>query len=445
MEGSGADRFEDEELTSEHWRWTILASMADYIDAGSIVAGAVGLAVWAQTYGMSESLVGLLAAISSNAISAGVGAIIGGRLGDLYGRKRIYQYDLLLYAFGTLWIVFVQNIWMLIIGYILVGLAVGADVPTSWTLISEFSPAEARGKLMSVTNIFWYIGPLVTLGLALPLVPFGLLGIRILWAHLTVAAIITWFFRRGMVESERWRASRDESATAANGGQTQTSVTAEDAGAFAMSELRDLFSGRNLKALVFITAVYGAWNLVAGTYGFFYPYILETLGSTSRAASYGLQALWFITAMIGVAVVFMRYGDRTNRRVLYGISALMQTVGFVLFLIFPVSNIAVAIANVVLFGFGHGIAAWPLYRVWSVELFPTKIRSTAQGVITGIMRIGLGFWSFAVPVLAATGFKTVALILALLLTFSLVTGLLFAPNTGGKSLETIQEERERSA
>jgi inositol transporter-like SP family MFS transporter len=105
------------------------------------------------------------------------------------------------------------------------------------------------------------------------------------------------------------------------------------------------------------------------------------------------------------------------------------------------SNLPVAVANVVLFGFGHGMAAWPLYRIWSVELFPTPIRSIAQGVITGIIRIALGFWSFVVPVLAATGFETVALILALLLTYCLVVGLLFTPNTGGKTLETIQEER----
>ena len=51
-------------------------------------------------------LVGLIGAFSSNAISAGVGALIGGWLCDRYGRKRIYQWDLLLYAFGLLWIIF---------------------------------------------------------------------------------------------------------------------------------------------------------------------------------------------------------------------------------------------------------------------------------------------------------------------------------------------------
>src|SRR5919197_975612 len=118
-------------VTGQVWRWTVLASMASYIDAGSIV--------------------GLLAAFSSNAISTAVGALIGGRLGDLWGRKRIYQFDLLVYAFGILWIVFAQSTWMLFVGYVLVGLAVGADVPTSWSLVGEFSPNRARARLLGLT------------------------------------------------------------------------------------------------------------------------------------------------------------------------------------------------------------------------------------------------------------------------------------------------------
>ena len=49
---------------------------------------------------MSSTTVGLLAALGPNAFGAAIGALIGGRLGDLFGRKRIYQYDLLVYGLG---------------------------------------------------------------------------------------------------------------------------------------------------------------------------------------------------------------------------------------------------------------------------------------------------------------------------------------------------------
>src|ERR687894_268418 len=138
---NGAD---DGQVTGQQWYWTALSAMASYIDAGSIVAIAAGLALWADYLSLSTTTIGLLAAFGPNAMGAALGAVIGGRLGDKLGRKRIYQYDLLLYAFGTLWMVFAFNTPMLIIGTFLVGLAVGADVPTSLALVGELAPSKAR-------------------------------------------------------------------------------------------------------------------------------------------------------------------------------------------------------------------------------------------------------------------------------------------------------------
>jgi MFS family permease len=86
----------------ETWKNTILAGLANYIDAGSIVAGSVALALWAETYHLSPRFLGLIGAFSANAIAAGVGALVGGWLCDRYGRKKIYQYDML---FLCLWYV----------------------------------------------------------------------------------------------------------------------------------------------------------------------------------------------------------------------------------------------------------------------------------------------------------------------------------------------------
>src|ERR1700755_228002 len=97
---------QDGALTRTDWRNTILAGLANYIDAGSIVAGAAGLTLWTKLFGLSSSFVGVIGAFSSNAISAGVGALIGGWLCDKLGRKRIYQWDLLAYALGVVLVIF---------------------------------------------------------------------------------------------------------------------------------------------------------------------------------------------------------------------------------------------------------------------------------------------------------------------------------------------------
>src|SRR3546814_1573959 len=107
----------------EDWKNTILAGLANYIDAGSIVAGAAALALWVEAYRLDTDLVGLIGAFGPNAIAAGIGALIGGRLCDLFGRKKIYQYDMLFYAFGMLWLVFAMNAWMVVTGFFQIGRA----------------------------------------------------------------------------------------------------------------------------------------------------------------------------------------------------------------------------------------------------------------------------------------------------------------------------------
>ena len=79
------------------WKKTLIAGLISYIDAGSIVAGASGLSMWAEYLGMSSVQMGLLAALSSNTGGAALGALIGGKLCDKYGRKFVYNYALLLY------------------------------------------------------------------------------------------------------------------------------------------------------------------------------------------------------------------------------------------------------------------------------------------------------------------------------------------------------------
>ena len=78
-------------------------------------------------------------------------------------------------------------------------------------------------------------------------------------------------------------------------------------------------------------------------------------------------------------------------------------------------------------------------------MFPTLLRSTAQGLMFAIVRISLGLWSFFVPVLTATGFHTLAWILTGFLVVSGVIGFLGAPRNEGKSLEALEAEQARRA
>jgi MFS transporter, SP family, inositol transporter len=399
---------------AEHWKNTILAGLANYIDAGSIVAGSVALALWKEAYGLSDSFLGLIGAFSANAISAGIGALIGGRLCDLFGRKKIYQYDMIFYAFGMLFLIFASAPWMIIAGFVLVGLAVGADIPASWSLIAEMAPADKRGKHSGVAQILWYTGPVVVLLMFLLLEPLGITGARIVFAHLAILAVALTFLRSRMKESVLWEEAQIDERKG--------------------SDWRILLQPQHLKSMAFLVGMYGLWNLWAGTNGFFGPYILRTVGSQSQTTSTLLTTGGFLLSMASIYFVFMKLSDKVDQRLLFGASAVTQVVGMSLLALFPL--------HIFMMQFGGGFGAQSFFQLWSAEQFPTMVRSTAQGVAFAIVRIGLGCFSFFVPALTSTGFTTLAWILVGFLAASGLVGIIWAPRNAGKSLGQIEAERQ---
>ena len=404
------------------WRNTILAGLANYIDAGSIVAGSVALALWKGQFGLSDGFIGLIGAFSANAISAGVGALIGGILCDKFGRKKIYQYDMLFYAFGMLFLIFASAPWMIVLGFVLVGLAVGADIPASWSLIAEQAPDDARGAHSGVAQMLWYLGPVVVLTAGYFLQPFGISGVRWLFIHLAVLAVALTFLRSSMQESQRWVESQ-----------------AETGGEGLSINWRELFSPRYAGSLIFLAAMYGLWNLWAGYNGFFTPYLIAQNHLPAWTATM-LPASYFLIGMFSILGIFMTLSDKVNQRLLFGISAALHVFGMALLAIFGF-KLEIVIAHIVIMGIAGGFGAQSFFQLWSAELFPTAIRSTAQGAAFAIVRIGLGIWSLAVPTLAAYDFTTLAWILTGFLVASGVVGLIWAPRNEGKSLEQIAAER----
>ena len=413
------------ESTREDWRNTILAGLANYIDAGSIVAGSVALALWKDIYGLSDSFIGLIGAFSANAISAGIGALIGGILCDRFGRKKIYQYDMLFYAFGMMFLVFASAPWMIVLGFVLVGLAVGADIPASWSLIAEQAPDKKRGAHSGVAQLLWYLGPVAVLTAAYFLQPFGIDGVRWLFAHLAVLALALTFLRSKMRESRRW-----EEAQAAG---LETSE-ARRAG------WRVLLSPPYLGSMLFLASMYGFWNLWAGYNGFFTPYLIEQNNLPVWTATL-LPASYFLIGMFSILFIFMTLADKVNQRLMFGISAALHIFGMALLAIFGF-KLDVVIAHVVIMGIAGGFGAQSFFQLWSAELFPTAIRSTAQGLTFAVVRIGLGIWSLAVPALASLDFTILAWILTGFLVVSGAVGLIWAPRNEGKSLEQIEADRE---
>lgn len=411
------------------WKATIAVSMSNYIDSGSIIAIATSLGFWGAAYFPDDNgrIAGLLAAFSSNAFGAAIGALIGGPLCDKYGRKVIYTYDLLVYALGGLIVVFAGNLPMLFIGFVIIGLAVGASVPAGWTYIAEFAPTESRGRHIGATQLAWSFGPFIGFGLASAVTPLGLLGSRLVFAHLVVIALITWYIRRNLEESEAWEQAK-------GGSETKPPSM--------FQSFKALFSWKcNIRALVFLAVIYTCWNQAASQNGIFLPTILNSVGYDQLASNLFSMLSWGVV-IIGT-LFFMYFVDTMPYRTHFFIGAVLAIVAWLILIFGPSDSAFTAFGYAIIWGISAGPSAQAFYSVWAPELFATPYRAGAQGIIFFLVRVASGLISLIFPVILQweNGLMIDGLILIGFLSISLMVGTLGAPKTQGKSLEQIEVER----
>ena len=443
------------------WTKTIVAAMTSYIDAGSIVAGAAGLVLWTEYLDMSTTQIGLLNALSANALGAAVGALVGGRICDLYGRKLVYTYDLLFYMLGMLIVIFSTSYAMLLTGFIIVGLSVGTDVAASWTLIAENAPAENRARHCGTAQFMWALGPAVVLLLSaiVNYCGLGLLGSRLVFAHLAIVAFIVWVMRLRMPESEDWVSNKEK----------EKQLIA--AGVWQKTSYWDLFTNRaNRKGLLLLIGVYTIWGLAAGTMGGLLPYIYNKAGGVGTTTANLLTALLFVTSCLATFFIFMTLADKYSRRVIYCIVAFLFVLAWGAFFI-PASftGTTVTLTNVVftspdgniwhpsftlgvlvligvsiLMGINNGSGQQAFYQMWAAEMFPARYRAAAQGFSFFTARFCLAIWLFIAPIIIGKNAEGMPIVAGILVTFSMISlliGTIFCPDTAGKTLEQIEQER----
>ncbi|NVS33360.1 MFS transporter, partial [Listeria monocytogenes] len=372
---------------------TIAVSLTNYLDSGCIVAGASGLTLWATQFGLSSFAVGLLGAVSANAFGSAIGALIGGHLADKYGRKFIYTYNMLVYMLGVTIIMFAMNFPMLLIGFLVTGLSVGAGVPASWTYISEMADPSIRARNIGISQFAWSCGPAIIFTLGIIVSPLGLLGNRLLFLSLLIVAFVAWQLQRKLEESKDWEAEQ---------------VKMKESGNRLEHPFKTAFSSMvNVKSVLFLVGVYLFWNLVAGAMGFFMPFVYETVGGLSNTQANLLQAvLWILTAA-STYFGFAKFGDRVSHRGLFFVGALMAVASWVVLTFVGMSWVGLW-TFVILWGISAGIGAQAFYALWSTELFPTKYRGGVQGVMFFLVRGSTGVWSIVFPVILANLGFTVA-------------------------------------
>lgn len=402
---------------------------------------------------------------SSLLVGAALGALLGGRLADAYGRRRTLLGLAVVFAIGSLGTALAPDVSTMVVFRVVLGLAVGGASSTVPVYIAEMSPARRRGRLVTQNDLMIVTGQLLAYvsNAGIDAVWGGHGTWRWMLAIATVPAVALWVGMLLVPESPRWYASKGRFGEAldvlrrvraagdvdAEMEQIRETATADTSA----GSLRDL-AVPWVRRLVLLGMLLAVIQQITGvnTIMYYAPTILRTTGLGDSAALTATIANGVVSVLATIVGMILLGRARRRRMLLVGqagITASLALVGLSFALFFHevdgalVGNVPGA-SYVVLFFmltflcFQQGSIS-PVTWLMLSEIFPMKLRGIGLGLAAfANWTINFGV-TLAFPVLlsAIGGTWTFALFACVNLAM-IVPALRFVPETKGRTLEQLE-------
>jgi len=404
-------------------------------------------------FGLSEA--GLGWTVSSLLFGCIAGVFLAGKMGDLYGRKKVLMLAALLFFISATGSASAQVLAFFIAARILGGIAVGIASILSPMYIAELAPAKYRGTLVSLNQLAIVIGILVAFFSNYLLVDSGVNNWRWMLLVMAAPAVLLFFSLFLVPESPRWLVARNRNEEAMK-------VLIKTSGPeLAQSELKEIQQTLNnqeestfsdllapkIKPLLFIGIILAVFQQITGinTIMYYAPKIFANVGQNNDSAL--LQTILIGGTNLIFTLVAMVLIDRFGRKLLIiigstgmmlmlaGLSALFFTnhTSGVLVLVFILGYIAFFAASL-------GPALW----VITAELFPNRLRSKGMSIAIVSLWIACTVVTIAFPImLEKLSGGITFLIFALICLANLLYVWWYVPETKGKTLEELEKEFSR--
>lgn len=435
---------QDNAISGSLWLLVVLAAMGGFLDSYDLISVGAATFIAKSFHQLVVTPSDIALANSAAFVGAILASLLAGRYSDAAGRRVLFVLDLLLFVVVAPLQALVSNVQELIVLRLLIGVAIGIDLPVAWTLICETAPAGKRGRLVSMMFTFWALGGLASFLVALALLPLGAIAWRLLLASGAIPAIIVLVLRRGVPESPRWlhaQGRHDEARQAAS--SLGLSATAHGA------EEPRVGSGEKLGYGVLFTR-YWRLALFEGTFMFvfaatglllsIYPaQIFAKVGLTGFHNSLYVGALSWVLILLGMVTCALII-DKVGRRPLSYLGSLGAALLLWLLSRISLADFPLFLGTFCAFAYISVLGAWGTAWVYQSEIFPTRLRATGAGYAGAMNRLGAAAAAFGVPVfLAAFGFQRLldVFIVANLVLFMVLVA--FGFETRGMSLEQIED------
>ncbi|MET0707599.1 MAG: MFS transporter [Tardiphaga sp.] len=327
--------------------------------------------------------------ISITFVGMMVGSFGTGFVGDRFGRRFSYQFNLLLFGVASLAAAFAPNMTILIICRFFMGIGLGAENVVGYSTMTEFVPAKSRGKWLGLMAVCVVTGLPAALLVASFVVPhFGWRAMFILGG---IGALVVWYLRKNLPESPRWleAVGRKEEAEAlmqsiereASQGQPLPAPALAPAVA-PSSNIATLFTQPLLSRMIVGSVCLITINTLL--YGFvtWLPVFFIKQG-LSVATSFSYALLMALGAPVGSAIGALT-ADRWGRKpTIIGSSLITVALG----IIYPMISDPILLPAV---GFLLTIPIYVLvallFGIYIPELFPTEVRLRASGIVNTLGR-----------------------------------------------------------
>ena len=367
------------------WWVGVVAGMASYIDASALVASGIALVIYQQSIGITAGQIGILSGVLTLCVA--VGALVGGRLGDRFGRRRVFLVTMALITAGSALATFGTTFPVLLAAIILLGLGVGADLPVSLATIAEAAADSNRGKLIILSNTLWLVGIIAAVAMASSTGGLGRLAGQLLFGQVGVVALVVLLARLTIPESQLWIQARQQEQEDARG----------SALAAPRARVRDLFRGPYAVPMVALLLFYCLTNLGANTTGQFNTFIAANHAGAD-VATFNQWALLVLVGSLVIGLGYMRFVDTDKRFTFFAVGAVLVTASYFLLAIagFTLTTLVVAL---VMASLGNSVAFEGMMKIWTQESFPTTLRSTAQGTIVAFARVSAALLAAVTPAL----------------------------------------------
>jgi putative MFS transporter len=380
-----------------------------------------------------------------------IGTLGQGEFTDRFGRKAVYQFNLLLFGVATILaalppipsIGFEPGLTWLLTFRFLAGIGLGAEQPLCFSYTAEFAPKRIRGRVIALMQFIggawpWPVGVLLTLALR------DRIGWRGIWIIVGIGALIIFILRFSLPESPRWLATHGHGRRALDllqrmGLRTVPLETlSSDAASHAHRDpIATVFRDYPDRVIAGMICFFAFFSIALGL-GAWLPNILAERGFTIAKS---LNSIFWMTLAFPCASAFMMYAlERFGRKPTAVIAFILTGVFGLLW--------ANASTEAMVLGIGFCMifctqVAGNSSQIFISEVFPTTARASGFGLAQAAGRIGA---AVAIPsilwIYTGFGLNVVFAAIAVMVAIAAIAVTQVGPEARGLALDEIAPPTE---